>query len=78
MRFEKDGWESAELVINKATDDGSPAVQRVVRITAGETVAIETAPNDLLYDLAPGIACSPCRLIRVVSPIAGTLHLVLT
>ena len=29
-------------------------MQRVVRITAGETVAIETAPNDLLYDLAPG------------------------
>jgi len=41
-------------------------------------VAIATAPNDVLYQLQPGVSCTPCRLVRVVSATSGTLHLTLT
>ena len=73
LTVQKEGYEPAEI---DATDVGVDLpVQQVVRLTAGETVtAAKLAPNDLSYTIG-GTRCSPCRLIRVVVPRAGSLHI---
>ena len=76
--YEKAGWETIERVFNSINDDSQPGAQRVVSISAGSTAAIATAPNDVIYQLQPGVSCTPCRLVRVVSATSGTLHLTLT
>jgi hypothetical protein len=75
FRFEKEGFESAEVA-------GAPgpasftdaALQRIVRITAGESVSDDLAPHDLSYRVG-GDTCFPCKLIRVIAPTGGTVHL---
>jgi hypothetical protein len=70
---QKEGYEPAEI---DATDvNVDLPVQRVVRLTAGENVTpARLAPNDLSYTIG-GTRCSPCRLIRVVVPQAGSLRI---
>lgn len=75
VTYEKDGWETAELTFAAPNDDASPAVQPIVRVNVGASALIETAPNDLRYDLAPGVFCSPCRRVRIVSSSNTTVHL---
>jgi Bacterial Ig-like domain (group 2) len=77
LTFEKEGYETA---VSDASPDGvdDVPVQRVLRIAAGGSVQTLLAPHDLTYVVAPGISCSPCRLIRVVAPSAGVLNLRLT
>ncbi len=77
LTFEKDGYEATTI-------DAPPnmfseiALQRVIRLTAGETVTpLRLAPNDLSYSVGTD-RCHPCRLIRVVDPIPGILQLRLT
>jgi len=54
------------------------ALQRVIRLTAGETVTpLQLAPHDMSYTVGAD-RCYPCRLIRVVNPSTGTLHVSLT
>jgi hypothetical protein len=77
VTYEKDQWETAEIVFNKATDDASPAVQPVVMIPLGSSAKISTAPNDLVYDLG-GVTCSPCRRVRISSGTATTGRLQLS
>jgi hypothetical protein len=36
------------------------------------------APNDLIYKLADGTVCYDCRMLRLVAPNAGTLHVEIT
>ena len=76
--YEKAGWETIERVFNSTNDDGNPGAQRTVSISAGSTATINTAPNDVVYQLQPGGTCTPCRLVRVQSSTSGTLHLTLT
>ena len=76
--YEKAGWETVERVFNSTNDDPNPGAQRVVIVSAGSTAVINTAPNDVVYQLQPGVSCTPCRLVRVVSPTSGTLQLKLT
>ncbi len=76
--YEKAGWETVERVFNSSNDDSNPGAQRIVSVTAGSTAVISTAPNDVVYELQPGVSCTPCRLVRVVSSTSGTLHLKLT
>ena len=76
--YEKAGWEPIERVFNSTNDDPNPGAQRIVSISAGSTAVINTAPNDVIYQLLPGGTCTPCRLVRVVSPVSGTLRLRLT
>jgi hypothetical protein len=76
--YEKAGWETVERVFNSGDDDAQPGAQRVVSISAGSTAVISTAPNDVVYQLQPGVSCTPCRLVRVQSSTSGTLHLTLT
>jgi hypothetical protein len=47
----------------------------MVRITAGETAVVShLAHMDMSYTVASE-RCSPCRLIRIIAPAAGTIHL---
>ncbi len=78
LRFEKDTYEPVEMDPTPNGED-NVAMQRVVRVLAGQTVTPnQLAPHDMDYVVAPGVHCYPCRLIRVVIPAAGTLHLRLT
>jgi hypothetical protein len=75
--FEKNGYEPGRLEAppNTIVD---MALQRVIRLTAGETVTpLQLAPHDTSY-FVEGESCSPCRLIRVVSAAPGVLHIRLT
>jgi hypothetical protein len=78
LRLEKDGYEPAVLdSMPNGTAYGR--IQQIVRLVAGETVTPHRlAPNDLTYLVGAGERCNPCRLIRVVMPVKGTLHLHLT
>jgi Bacterial Ig-like domain (group 2) len=77
LRFEKDGYESGELDV-PPDDGGYMRMQRIVRIAAGETAVIPKLTHmDVAYDVGPD-RCSPCRLIRIVVPAAGTMHFDLT
>ena len=76
IKAEKEGYEPAELDATQASVD--LPIQRVVRLVAGETVRpSDLAPNDLSYTVGSN-SCSPCRLIRVVVPQAGTVHVRVT
>jgi len=78
LTFEKTGYEPSTV---DATPDASISarIQAVIRVAAGETVtAHRLAPNDLSYAVGAGQRCNSCRLIRVVSPAKGTLHLRVT
>jgi hypothetical protein len=80
IAFDKNGYEPAELVVTGPAINGGGGiqVQRLYRITAGETVQTTIATQDVAYDVGSSDRCVNCRLIRVVNPTAGTLHLALT
>ncbi|HET9362047.1 MAG TPA: Ig-like domain-containing protein [Vicinamibacterales bacterium] len=74
LMFDIEAYESreADLPPNVESD---VALQRVIRLTVGESVTpAQLAPHDMSYGVG-GDQCQPCRLIRVVSPSAGTLRL---
>ena len=74
LRFERDGYEPGELDITP-DHTGYMRMQRIVRVTAGETAIVPKLTHaDVSYDVGPD-RCSPCRLIRIVAPIAGTIRL---
>ena len=76
FKVEKEGFEPAEADATQTNVD--LPLQHVVRLTAGTTVTPSAlAPNDLSYTV-DGSNCSPCRLIRVVVPRAGTLDVRVT
>lgn len=76
LKVEKEGYEPGEADATETYVD--LPIQRVVRLVAGETVKpADLAPNDLSYTVG-GNRCSPCRLIRVVVPQAGTVHVRVT
>jgi len=80
LTYNKAGFEPAELVVTgPATNGGGEVkVQEVYRIAAGATVQTTIAPHDVEYNVSPSGPCANCRLIRVVNPSPGTLHLRLT
>lgn len=81
FRFEREGYETVETPaaagvpgpagITSFTD---AALQRVVRIAAGDTISEDLAPHDLSYPVGSE-TCYPCKLIRVSVPVRGTLQL---
>ena len=74
LMFDKEGYESRErdLLPNQ---ESVVALQRIIRLTAGESVTpAQLAPHDMSYEVG-GDHCQPCRLIRVATPSAGTLRL---
>ena len=76
LTVQKEGYEPADVDVTEANVD--LPIQSVVRLTAGETVTpAKLAPNDLSYTVG-GTRCAPCRLIRVIAPQSGTLHLRIT
>lgn len=76
FRAAKEGYEPAEVSATQTNVD--LPIQRVVRLTAGETVKpAALAPNDLSYTVS-GNRCSPCRLIRVVVLQPGTVQVHVT
>jgi len=76
FKSEPTGYEPGEVDATRTTVD--LPVQRVVRLTAGETVKPDgLAPNDLSYTVGAD-HCIDCHLIRVVVPQAGTLHVHVT
>jgi hypothetical protein len=77
VAFEKDGFEPVQLDVKPNSAIDVP-MQRIIRLAAGETVTpLRLAPHDMSYDVG-GALCFSCRLIRIVAPVAGTLHLKLT
>jgi Bacterial Ig-like domain (group 2) len=77
LRFTKDGYEPGELDI--APDNTAyMRLQRIVRMAAGETATVPKLTHmDVYYDIGPD-RCSPCRLIRILAPAAGTMRFELT
>jgi hypothetical protein len=70
LKVEKDGYETLEVETTEQEVD--LPMQRLVRLTAGETVKpADLAPNDVQYRIGTDV-CT-CRLIRVVVPRAGTV-----
>jgi hypothetical protein len=76
FKVDETGFEPVEVEATKTTVD--IPVQHVVRLTAGETAKPNAlAPNDLAYTV-DGKQCVDCRLIRVIVPQAGTVHVHVT
>jgi hypothetical protein len=76
LRFDKDGYEPVEH--DATPGDAEVAIQKIIRLVAGETVTpLKLAPHDLSYTIGTD-RCYPCRLVRVMVPIAGTLHVTVT
>jgi hypothetical protein len=80
LKFDKDGYENIEIV---PTDIGSQlvryaegALQRVVRLSPGETLGLQIAPHDVAHDVG-SYHCYPCKVVRVTTP-GGTLRLTAT
>ena len=72
----KSEYESREIDATSADIDAP--IQRIVRLTAGESVEPPPlAPNDLSYDV-DGVRCQPCRMIRIVVPTTGDMQFILT
>jgi hypothetical protein len=80
ITFEKAGFEPAEIVVTgpALNGGGEVKVQQIYRIAAGERVQTTIAPHDVEYAIGPSESCVNCRMIRVVTPAPGTLHLTLT
>lgn len=80
LTYEKAGFEPAELVVTgpAINGGGEVKVQETYRIPVGGTVQTTIAPHDVEYKVSPSGPCGNCRLIRLVSPSSGMLHLNLT
>ena len=73
----KDAYEPRELGATDNIELDAP-IQRIVRVTAGESIEpAPLAPNDLAYDLN-GVLCQPCRMIRIDVATTGDIQLVVT
>lgn len=71
LKAEKDGYETRE--VETAEEEIDLPMQRVVRLTAGETVKpADLAPNEVPYAIGKEVCI--CRLIRVAVPRAGTVR----
>lgn len=76
LRFEKSGYEPAEL--NATQMNSVASLQRIIRVSPGDTVSPpRLAPNDFAY-VVDGDRCFPCRLVRLVTATAGTCRLRVT
>jgi hypothetical protein len=76
LLVEKENFEPATLVapIPVSAYVDIP-VQRIVKLTAGDTVTPDRlAPNDVTYQVG-AIHCNSCRMIRIAVPAPGTLHM---
>jgi hypothetical protein len=74
--FTKQEYEPAELDATQVRADA--ALQRIIRIRAGEAISPPRfAPNDLEYTVN-GTRCFPCRLVRLAADAAGTWQLRVT
>jgi hypothetical protein len=70
-------YEPREVDATEAEEADVP-IQRVVRITAGDSVEpAPLAPNDLRYDV-DGVRCQPCRMIRIMIPSTGDMEMRVT
>jgi hypothetical protein len=77
LSLSNDDYEPREIDASATMEVDAP-MQRIVRITAGESVQpVPLAPNDLAYDV-DGLRCRPCRLIRIIVPTTGDMELRLT
>jgi hypothetical protein len=76
LKVEKERYETVEVDATGTNVD--LPMQEMIRLTAGETTfPAPLAPNDLKY-VAGGRTCFDCRLIRVIVPQAGTVHIRVT
>lgn len=72
LRFSKTGYESLEIDATQAFGDA--ALQRVLRVRAGDKMDYSGfAPNDITY-MVGGERCFPCRLVRVTADAPATFH----
>jgi hypothetical protein len=81
LRADQEGFEPLTVAFQK-TDPSEDfggyydlPMQRIVRIEAGESIKPPPiAPHDVSFKTVDG-QCSPCRMIRVIVPAPGVLHL---
>jgi hypothetical protein len=80
ITYDKAGFEPAELIVTgpAVNGGGEVKVQQLYRVSAGAAVQTTIAPHDVAYDVSPGGPCLNCRMIRVVTPASGMLHVNLT
>jgi hypothetical protein len=77
LSITKPDYEPREIDATDTAEVDGP-VQRVVRVTAGDSVdPAPLAPNDLAYDIE-GVRCQPCRMIRIVVPSNGDMEMRVT
>jgi hypothetical protein len=77
---EKDTYESPVVLATATSPNVSIDIpmQRFVQLTAGETVTPHVlAPHDLSY-LVGTLRCDDCRLMHVIVPVPGRLHIHIT
>lgn len=74
LAIAKRDYEPREVDATDASEVDGP-LQRVVRVTAGESIdPAPLAPNDLAYDI-DGVRCQPCRMIRIMVPSSGDMEM---
>jgi len=78
LKVDVPGYETAEQRVTPGLTDDDIAVQKIVRVSAGQSVVTELAPNDMVYQIAPDRWCQPCRRVRIVAPAAGLVDVQLT
>lgn len=77
LSFDKAGFEPI-VMDGKLDAYNDVAMQRVIRIAAGEKVDVKLAPHDMDYAAGGDSHCYPCRMIRVAGAEAGRLQLKVT
>jgi hypothetical protein len=74
LAITKPDYEPREVNATDTAEVDGP-VQRVVRITAGDSVdPAPLAPMDLTYNIN-GVPCQPCRMIRIMVPSSGDMEM---
>jgi hypothetical protein len=74
LHFTMAGYETVDEAVATGTELDVP-MQRVLALTPGGTVSALLAPNDLSYEVRPGVYSQPCRRVRMTSSSAGTVDL---
>jgi hypothetical protein len=74
LHFTMAGYETVDQAA-VAGDSLDVPMQRILVLATGATLNSLLAPNDLSYEVRPGVYCQPCRRVRVTSNAAGTVDL---
>jgi hypothetical protein len=78
LRVVMDGYEATDRQVKPGDPPLDFPVQPIVRMPAGSELPVMLTPYDGSYEMVPGTSCEPCRRIRLVSTMAGTVDVTIT